>query len=101
MASGEWRDRRTIRHRWCSQALCDPGFELAAINFRVEDASSGETFLTTETRAYKKYGVVINREKFLRAEGVLQNQDHGISIKASRVLPVSMTAAETQSHDFH
>src|SRR5882724_1269681 len=50
---------------------------------------------------YEKYRVVINREKFLRVEGVLQNQDHTISIKASRVLPISITAAETQSHDFH
>jgi hypothetical protein len=50
---------------------------------------------------YEKYRVVINREKFLRVEGVLQNQDHTISIKASRVLPVSITTAETQSHDFH
>ena len=50
---------------------------------------------------YEKYRVVINREKFFRVEGVLQNQDRTISIKASRVLPVSITAAETQSHDFH
>ncbi len=50
---------------------------------------------------YEKYRVLINREKFLRVEGVLQNQDHTISIKASRVLPISITAAETQSHDFH
>ena len=50
---------------------------------------------------YEKYRVVINREKFLRVEGVLQNQDITIPIKASRVLPISITAAETQSHDFH
>lgn len=50
---------------------------------------------------YEKYRRVINREKFLRVEGVLQNQDHTISIKAVRVLPVSVTAAETQSHGFH
>ena len=50
---------------------------------------------------YEKYRVVINREKFLRVDGVLQNQDHTISIKASRVLPISITAVETQSHDFH
>src|SRR2546430_15754131 len=30
---------------------------------------------------YEKNRVVINREKFLRVEGVLQNQDHTISIK--------------------
>jgi len=35
---------------------------------------------------YEKYRVVINREKFLRVEGMPQNQDHAISIKASRVL---------------
>jgi len=50
---------------------------------------------------YEKYRVVINREKFLRVEGVLQNQDHTISIKASRVLSISITSAQTQSHDFH
>jgi error-prone DNA polymerase len=50
---------------------------------------------------YEKYRVVINREKFLRVDGVLQNQDHVISIKASHVQPISITAAETQSHDFH
>jgi error-prone DNA polymerase len=50
---------------------------------------------------YEKYRVVINREKFLRVEGVLQNQDHTISIKASRVRPISIAAVETQFHDFH
>jgi error-prone DNA polymerase len=50
---------------------------------------------------YEKHLMVINREKFLRAEGVLQNQDHTISIKASRVLPISINAAEAQSHDSH
>jgi hypothetical protein len=40
-----------------------------------------------------KYRLVINREKFLRVEGILQNQDHTISIKASRVLPISISAS--------
>ena len=42
---------------------------------------------------YEEYRVVINREKFLRVEGVLQNQDHTISVKAFGVLPVSIAAA--------
>jgi error-prone DNA polymerase len=50
---------------------------------------------------YEKYRKVINREKFLRVEGVLQNQDNVISIKASRVLPVAIRAVEAESHDFH
>ena len=34
------------------KALHAPGFALAAINFRVEDAAKGGTLLTTETRIY-------------------------------------------------
>jgi hypothetical protein len=34
------------------KALHAPGFALAAINFRVEDAAKGETLLATETRVY-------------------------------------------------
>lgn len=34
------------------KALHAPGFALAAMNFRVEDAGNGETLLTTETRVY-------------------------------------------------
>ena len=49
----------------------------------------------------EKYRKVINRETFLRVEGVLQNQDNVISIKASRVLPVAVRSVETESHDFH
>jgi len=50
---------------------------------------------------YESYRRVIDSNKFLRVEGILQNQDHVISIKASRVLPISISAAETDSHDFH
>ncbi len=45
------------------KALHAPGFALAALNFRLEDAAHGETVLTTETRVYatdastrKKFG---------------------------------------------
>jgi hypothetical protein len=34
-------------------------------------------------------------------EGILQNQDNVISVKAKRIRELSVTAAETQSHDFH
>jgi error-prone DNA polymerase len=50
---------------------------------------------------YEKNRMVINREKFLGVEGVLQNQDNVISIKASQVKPIAISAAETESHDFH
>ncbi len=34
------------------KALHAPGFALAAMNFRLEDAANGQTLLTTETRVY-------------------------------------------------
>jgi error-prone DNA polymerase len=40
-------------------------------------------------------------EKFLVVEGVLQNLDNVISVKAQRVLPLAVTEAEARSHDFH
>ncbi|HMI50901.1 MAG TPA: hypothetical protein VK525_05270 [Candidatus Saccharimonadales bacterium] len=49
----------------------------------------------------ESYHGVINSEKFLRVEDVLQNQDNVISIKASGVMPISTSAAEIGSRDFH
>jgi hypothetical protein len=34
-------------------------------------------------------------------EGILQNQDNVISVKAVRVSPLFITRAPTLSHDFH
>jgi error-prone DNA polymerase len=50
---------------------------------------------------YEKNRLIINGEKFLRVEGILQNQDNVISIKAARVMPIAISAARTQSHDFY
>jgi len=38
---------------------------------------------------------------FLLIEGVLQNQDNVISVKARHVEPLSFTIAAAPSHDFH
>jgi error-prone DNA polymerase len=77
-----------------------PGTAKGFVFLSLED-ETGISNVIVNPDLYEKYRVVINREKFLRVEGVLQNQDHTISIKACRVLPISITAAETQSHDFH
>jgi hypothetical protein len=34
-------------------------------------------------------------------EGILQNQDNVIHIRAEKVFPLRITQAETTSHDFH
>jgi error-prone DNA polymerase len=45
--------------------------------------------------------LLLTSERFLAVEGILQNQDNVISVKAERVLPLFVTKAETVSHDFH
>jgi error-prone DNA polymerase len=45
--------------------------------------------------------LLLASERFLAIEGILQNQDNVISVKAERVLPLFVTKAETLSHDFH
>jgi error-prone DNA polymerase len=45
--------------------------------------------------------LLLASERFLAIEGILQNQDNVISVKAERVQPLFVTKAETISHDFH
>jgi len=93
-------DGRYTRVAGCVIARQRPGTAKGFVFLSLED-ETGISNVIVNPDLYEKYRRVINREKFLRVEGVLQNQDHTISIKAVRVLPISITAAETQSHDFH
>jgi error-prone DNA polymerase len=45
--------------------------------------------------------LLLTSERFLAIEGILQNQDNVISVRAERVQPLFVTNAETSSHDFH
>jgi error-prone DNA polymerase len=92
-------DGQYTRVAGCVIARQRPGTAKGFVFLSLED-ETGISNVIVKPDLYEKYRLVINREKFLRVEGILQNQDHTISIKASRVLPISITAAETQSHDF-
>ena len=50
---------------------------------------------------YERERLVVTRAKFLLVEGILQNQDGVIHVKAKRVVALSDRALETRSHDFH
>jgi len=49
----------------------------------------------------QKNRVLLISERFLMVEGILQNQDNVIHIRAERVATLRVTQAETVSHDFH
>jgi len=52
-------------------------------------------------KLYEQNRVAITRGKFLMVEGVLQNQDGVISVKASAVRVLQLSDVDVRSHDFH
>jgi error-prone DNA polymerase len=84
----------------CVIARQRPGTAKGFVFLSLED-ETGISNVIVHPDLYETARKVINAEKFLRVEGVLQNQDATISIKAHRVLPLSITRAQTESHDFH
>jgi error-prone DNA polymerase len=50
---------------------------------------------------FQKNRLLITAEQFIMVEGILQNQDNVISVKAERVAPISVTHAQNSSHDFY
>jgi error-prone DNA polymerase len=77
-----------------------PGTAKGFVFLSLED-ETGIANVIINPDLYARCRLLVNREKFLRVEGVLQNQDGVVSIKASQVLPVAISAAETESHDYH
>lgn len=93
-------DGEYARVAGCVIARQRPGTAKGFVFLSLED-ETGIANIIINPDFYEQNRLIINREKFLHVEGILQNQDHVISIKASRVMAVSITAAETESHDFH
>jgi error-prone DNA polymerase len=52
-------------------------------------------------KLYEQNRVAVTRGKFLIVEGVLQNQDGVISVKASAVRVLQLSDVDMRSHDFH
>ena len=50
---------------------------------------------------YDRDRLVVTRSKFLLVEGILQNQDGVIHVKASRLRILADTDLPIRSHDFH
>jgi len=93
------RDGEYTRVAGCVIARQRPGTAKGFVFLSLED-ETGIANVIVRPDLYERNRMIINREKFLGVEGVLQNQDNVISIKASRVMPIAISAAETQSHDF-
>jgi error-prone DNA polymerase len=77
-----------------------PGTAKGFVFVSLEDETGVANAIITPD-LFHRNRLLLASERFLAIEGILQNQDNVISVKAERVLPLFITKAETVSHDFH
>jgi error-prone DNA polymerase len=77
-----------------------PGTAKGFVFLSLED-ETGVSNAIVNPDLFQQNRLLLGTEQFLLIEGILQNQDGVISVKAARVAPVKITHAQTTSHDFH
>ena len=99
----ELRDLPTgkrIRIGGCVITRQRPGTAKGFVFLSLED-ETGVANAIVRPDMFHENRLLLTSERFLAVEGILQNQDNVISIRAERVQPLFVTKAETASHDFH
>jgi error-prone DNA polymerase len=92
---GQW-----TRIAGCVIARQRPGTANGFIFLSLEDETGISNAIITPD-LYDQNRLLVIHERFLLIEGILQNVENVISIKAHHVSRLEITAAETRSHDFH
>jgi error-prone DNA polymerase len=77
-----------------------PGTAKGFMFLCLED-ESGVCNIIVSPQLFEQYRAELVDHPFLLIDGVLQNQDNVISVKASHVQPLSFSVAAAPSHDFH
>jgi error-prone DNA polymerase len=91
---------RRLRIGGCVIARQRPGTAKGMMFMSLED-ETGIANAIVAPDLLQKNRVLLISERFLMIEGILQNQDNVIHIRAEKVSPLRITRAETASHDFH
>ncbi len=91
---------RFVRAAGCVIARQRPGTAHGFIFISMEDETGIANVIVTPDM-YEKNRIVVTRSKFILAEGLLQNQDGVIHVKATRLEMLSDLTLEVRSHDFH
>jgi error-prone DNA polymerase len=77
-----------------------PGTAKGLIFLTLED-ETGHANVIVMPDVYSLDPMVVLHERFVQVKGRVQNQDGVVHLRAERILPLSVSAAATQSHDFH
>jgi len=77
-----------------------PGTAKGFVFLSMEDETGIANAIITP-QLFEQNRATIIHNQFLLVEGILQNLDNVISVKAKSIAPLLITRAETPSHDFH
>ena len=77
-----------------------PGTAKGLIFLTLED-ETGHANIVVMPDVYSADPMVVLHERFVQVKGRVQNQDGVIHLRAECILPLAVSAAATQSHDFH
>ena len=94
------RDGEFVRTAGCVIARQRPGTAKGFIFISIEDESGIANVIVTPD-LYDRDRLIVTHSKFLAIEGILQNQDGVIHVKADRLMGLPDSALELRSHDFH
>ncbi len=97
---GRIRDGSTVRVAGWVIVRQRPGTAKGFVFFTLEDETGVANIIITP-QLFDKNRVVLVDHPFLLIEGILQNQDNVVSVKAKRVKPLFFKLAGAPSHDFH
>ena len=93
-------DGQHLRIGGCVICRQRPGTAKGFVFLSIED-ETGVANAIVMPDLFQKNRLLLSSAQFLMVEGILQNQDNVISVKAERVSPLSISRAETSSHDFY
>ncbi len=77
-----------------------PGTAKGLIFLTLED-ETGHANVVVMPDVYRADPMVVLHERFVQVQGRVQNQDSVVHLRAERIWPLFISAAATQSHDFH
>ncbi|MGH9453890.1 MAG: error-prone DNA polymerase, partial [Terriglobia bacterium] len=91
---------KRVRIAGCIICRQRPGTAKGFVFLSIEDETGIANAIVTPD-LFERERVTLAQEPFLLIEGMLQNQDRVISVKAERILPLAGAKPEVPSHDFH
>ena len=93
-------NNQSVRIAGCVIARQRPGTAKGFVFLSLED-ETGIANVILAPDVFEQNRITVTRNRFLRIEGPLQNQDGVIHVKAQRITPLNISNVEIRSHDFH